>query len=183
MKKSEKLALLGEATGSYTLLKCDFRYNSYPVYYYIQAVSDRFLYAAAEDDFILDGFCVEKLSALRSVRPVDNLIVQINRERELLKQLHAPTLVLDSWQTVLRSLAALDCFVILEQLEPAEEEAFWLGKIQSVGASSVRFLAFDGDGVWQSVEDIPFRRISRITFGSRYATVWQDYLEVKTAQG
>ena len=56
MKKSEKLAVISSAKGTYDICRCYFKYHADYWYFYILGCSDKFLFGAEENDFQLNGF-------------------------------------------------------------------------------------------------------------------------------
>ena len=178
MKKQEKLNILRTSIGTYQLCRCRFDYDSdYWWQYYMFGVSDRLLFGAIQDDFMLNGFSIRKLSDLKKLKINDDLRSKINEEHQLIANVTAPQIDLSSWQTVFASLKPLDLFVIVENDRTDENENFfYIGRILKVKKSHLLFSHFDADGIWQEDEDIPYFEITSVTFGDRYSKTWQEYL-------
>ena len=64
MKKSDKINILHKSKGTYNLCRCFFYYHPYYWFYYILNFSDRLLFGTKENDFILNGFQIRKISDL-----------------------------------------------------------------------------------------------------------------------
>ena len=179
MKKTEKLDCLRQAVGTYDLCRCSTVFDdSYYLYYYVLDYSDTLMLGVEEDDFQLDGFEVCKISQLKEIVLRDDLCTSFNKERRILDGVVKPEVCLDSWKTVMESLQRRSGFLIVEN-EDVDEGFFYIGKIREVRKSSVLLSWFDADGVWYEATDIPFRRITRVIFDSRYAKRWEEYFAGK----
>lgn len=174
MKKVDKITCLQKAAGTYHLCGCIFDYNDDCCYYYILEYSDKLLLAIEEDDFILNGFMVRKLSDLQKLEIKDNVCAQINRKNRLLDNVLKPEINLDSWKSVLESLALSEQFLIIEN-EKNGDDFFYIGRIKEIRKSDVLFSYFDADGIWCGDVEIPYSKITGITFGDRYSKTWQQY--------
>lgn len=173
MKKSKKLKVLRKSCGTYDFCRCWFKYNDFYRYYYILDYSEKLFFGAIEDDFILDGFEINRLSDIDKIEIKDDGCIKINRRLGLLDDIEAPEIDLTSWQTVFESLARTDFYVIIQDQYGG---GYHIGKIRKVGKSTVVFKHFDAFGVWQHKEKIPFSKITSVRFADRYSTNWKEYL-------
>lgn len=177
MKKDEKLNLLHNSIGTYNLCRCFFRYDPNYLYYYILGVSDKLFLGVEEDDFMLDGFQIRKISDLKKVEIKDDICIKINEELQLLADVNVPEIKLSSWKDVFESLKPLDVFIIVEnEITDKGEDFFFIGKIVETKKNHVVFSYFDADGIWYEDIEIPYSKITNITFNSRYSKTWQEYL-------
>lgn len=178
MKKIKKINILNNAVSKHDFCCCKFDYSDTDFYFYIVGVSDKFVYGAEEDDFMLDGFQIRKISQLKKVKVVDNLCSEINVSNKLLDGLDAPQIDLKSWRKIFESLRLLNTVVIIENdYEDNDGGFFFIGYIKEVTKSSVAFFPFDADGVFREIEYIPYSEITSVTFRNRYCTVWHEYLK------
>ena len=68
MKKQDKLDLIQSAIEKPQLCRCYFTYDDNCYYYYPNAVNEMFLLGQEENDFLLDGYCIRKISQLKKWR-------------------------------------------------------------------------------------------------------------------
>ena len=179
MNLADKRNLLRESKGTYNLCKCVFSYTPNSAwYFYIVDCTDKLFYGAAEQDFILNGFEIRRISDLKKIEIMDIGYAKINEENKLLADLKKPQLDLSSWQTVFESLKALNVYVIIENENTKEDlDFFHIGYIKDVKESCVIFSSFDADGEWTENIIIPYSKITTVTFNDRYSTTWRKYLE------
>ncbi|MDE6441645.1 MAG: hypothetical protein K2L12_02705 [Clostridia bacterium] len=176
MKKSDKIDLLRNSIGTYNLCRCFFDYNPDYWYYYVLDVSDKLFLGIEEDDFLLDGFEIRKISNLKKVEIKDDICVKINDENKILANVDAPKIDISSWKAVFECLKALDIIIIVEnEITDRGEDFFLIGRILDVKASHVAFSSFDADGIWDNDIQIPYSKITSVTFNSRYTKNWQEY--------
>lgn len=174
MKKSKKLKILRRSCGTYDYCEFDLAYCANACYYYVLDFNERLCLCACENDFILDGFEINRVKDMERVELLDNATVDINKRNGLLEGLETPAVDITSWKTAFESLAKTELFVIIEN----EYRGFFrIGKIKRVKKKSVIFKSFDGDGVWQPKIKIPFSDITTVRFGNRYSTYWKAYLD------
>ncbi len=182
MNKTDKINILWDSIGTYNLCRCFFTYDSYYWYFYILDHSDKLLLGIEEDDFILDGFQIRKISDLKKVEIKDGLCPKMNEENQLLAEVKKPEIDLSSWRTVFESLDALKCFLIVENEKPEKDDKFfYLGYIKEIKKSCVVFSSVDADGIWTEHVIIPYSKITSVTFKDRYSTTWQKYFSQKIA--
>lgn len=173
MKKSKKLKILHKACGVCEQCEFDFKYNQNASFCYVLNFNEKFCYCAVEDDFILNGFEINRLRDTEFVAVLNNATNEINRQNGILDDLEAPNVDISSWRAVFGSLAKTDMFI---RIENEYTGFFRIGKIKKVKKKSVVFKSFDGDGVWQPKLGIPFSEITTVRFGDRYTVYWQKYL-------
>ena len=175
MKKQDKINLIQRAIDTPQICRCYFTYDDDYFYYYPNAVTDKFLLGQEEDNFLLDGYSIRKVSQLKKVEIKDDLCNTINKHNGLHQQIQCPPVDLSDWKSIFDSLQALDCFVIIED-ELGEQ--FAIGTIMKTFKSKLYFHAFDADGVWEEWE-IPYSQITSVHWQTRYTQGWQRYLEQK----
>lgn len=173
MKKSKKMKILRKSCGTYDYCEFDFKYCVNACYYYVLDFSEKLCLCACEDDFILDGFEINRLSDAEHIEFLTNATVEINKRRGLLDDLETPPIDISSWKAAFESLAKTDYYVIVRN---DYRGFFRIGKIKRVKKKSVIFKSFDGDGVWQPKIKIPFSDITTVQFGDRYSTVWKEHI-------
>lgn len=173
MKKSKKMKVLRKTCGTYDFCRCWFKYNDFYRYFYILDYSEKLFFGAIEDDFILDGFEINRLSDIDKIEVKDDGCIKINRRLGLLDDVEAPKIDLTSWRTVFESLAGTDFYVIIQN---QYNDGYHIGKLVKVGKKSVTFKHFDAFGVWQHKIRIPFSEIASVRFADRYSTNWKMYL-------
>lgn len=175
MKKEEKIELLKSTIGTYQYCRCYFNYDPYYWYFYVLGVSDKLLFGVEENDFILNGFEIRKISDLKKVEIKNDLCVKMNEENQILKDLQAPKIDITSWKTVFQSLKDTNAFIIIEN-EKEGENFFYLGFVTEVKNSYVLFNQVDANGEWYEDTEIHYSEITSVTIGNRYSSRWQRYL-------
>lgn len=185
MKKSDKINYLHNCVGTYHLCRCYFKYDINYWYFYILGYSEKFILGIEEDDFILDGFQIRKISDLKKIEIKDDICVKINKEKKLLDNVQTPDIDLSAWKSVFQSLKELDYYIIIQNeksesacdnKENLEEDLYYIGTIKKVNKSTVELHPFDADGIWFDEVTIPYSKITSVTFGDRYSKTWKEYL-------
>jgi hypothetical protein len=177
MNKSDKICILHNSIGTYNLCRCYFNYDDNYWYFYILDYSEKFLFGIEEDDFLLDGFQIRKISDLKKIEVKDDICVSINEEKKLLENIKKPEIDLSSWKAVFESLKALNILIIVENENDDKGDCFfYVGYISKIKKSSIFFSAIDADGIWYDDIEIIYSKITSVTFGDRYSTTWQKYL-------
>lgn len=175
MNKQEKLRILEAAVQDPAICRCWFSYDENYFYYYPNAVNDTFLLGQEEDDFLLDGYAIRKISQLRRLEIKDDACHTINTLNGITAQIRRPDVDISSWQTVFHSLKALNTLILVGD---AVNEELALGRIETVWKSRLYFREFDANGVWS--EDtlvIPYSCITHVKWSTRYLTTWERYLQ------
>lgn len=174
MKKADKINLLKSSTGTYNLCRCYFNYDPNYWYFYILDLSENLILGIEEDDFILNGFQIRKISDLRKFEIKDDICHKINQENNLLDDIKKPKINLSSWKTVFESLKPLNAFVIVENEK--NDGFFYIGYITEIAKSFILFSHVDASGEWYENIKIPYTDITSVTFNDRYSKTWQNYL-------
>ena len=174
MKKQEKVDLIKSCIGTQAFLRMYFRYDENYWYYYPHAVSDTLVLGQEEDDFLLNGYQVRKLSHLQKVEVKNDLCIEINQWCGVTAQLADPGVAIGSWYELFSSLADREGFVIVQN---DFDDRFAIGLIREVRKSRVSLLQFDADGVWDDdLTDIPYSAITCVKWNTRYDEAWYRYL-------
>lgn len=177
MKKSDKISFLHDSIGTYKICRCYLNYDPNYRYYYILDVSEKFLLGIEEDDFILDGFQIRKISDIGQLEIKDDLCKTINEENKLLDGVNKPQIDLSSWESVFESLKQLNIFIIVENDYADEDDKFfYMGFVTEIKKSYIVFSAVDAEGEWYENIEISYSEISSVTFNDRYSKTWQKYL-------
>lgn len=175
MRKQEKIDVIRKAVDETLLCRCYFTYDDNYYYYYPNAVNDRFMLGQEEEDFLLDGYCIRKISHLKKVEIKDDKCNEINRMIGITNQIVNPGIDISSWQSVFKDLSRLDTYI---QIEDAFNEQFAIGVIEKVLKDRLYFKTFDADGVWDEDSlEIRYSQITSVHWGTRYAHYWKHYLE------
>ena len=173
MKKQEKLDIIRRGIAETEICRCYFTYDPVYHYYYPHAVNDKFILGQKEDDFTLDGYCIRKISQLKKVEIKDDLCNTINKFNGTHEKIQAPPVDISRWQSIFDSLKALNCFIIIED---EIREDYLIGLVAKTFQNKLLFNFFDADGNWFDDQEIYYRDITTVTWGNRYAEVWQRYL-------
>lgn len=180
MKKSKKLEIISSAKGTYDLCRCYFDYNKNYWYFYILDYSEKFLFGIEENNFLLDGFQIRKISDLKKVEIKDDLCTKINKDKRILDNVNVPFVQLSSWYDIFSSLSKISKYLIVEnEHEKKDGPYFYLGKVKKIKKSSIIFSPFDADGKWFDDVELPFSEITSVTFGDRYSKTYGEYVEDK----
>ena len=175
MKKQEKINLIQKAIQETVICRCYFVYDQNYFYYYPNAVNEKFFLGQEEDDFLLDGYCIRKISQLKKVEVKDDKCQEINELFGITDQVADPGIDISSWQSIFESLSKLDTYI---QIEDAFGELFAIGIIQKVLKDKLYFKHFDADGIWDEADlEIRYSQITSVCWGTRYAQYWKRYME------
>ena len=86
-----------------------------------------------------------------------------------------PPVDISDWKTIFESLMALQGFIIIENEISGE---FAIGIIEKTFKNKLYFKPFDADGIWDDAGlEIPYSQIATVRWATRYANVWQEYLQ------
>lgn len=175
MKRQDKLDMIQSAIETPKLCRCYFTYDENYYYFYPSAVNEKFFLGQEEDDFILDGYCIRKISQLKKVELKNDKCNEINRMFGITDQVANPGIDISSWQSIFEGLSLLDGYI---QIEDAVNGQFAIGVIEKVGKDRLYFKPFDADGVWDADGlEIRYSQITSVQWGTRYAEHWKRYLE------
>ena len=180
MKKQEKLDILQKAIAKPQICRCYFTYDDVYFYYYPNAVNEKFILGQEEDDFLLDGYCIRKISQLKKVEIKDDKCNEINHLNGLTKELAMPDVDISNWQTIFDSLQKLNKFIIIED---DINEQFAIGIIEKTFKNKLYFKSFDADGIWDNAGlEIPYSQITSVKWDCRYADTWEKYMRNHTSE-
>lgn len=175
MKKQEKIDLIQRGINEMAICRCYFTYDSNYFYYYPNAVNDKFFLGQEEDDFILDGYCIRKISHLKKVEIKDDKCNEINKMVGTTNQILMPDVDISSWRSIFSSLMRLDAYI---EIEDEINEQYAIGTIEKAFNDKLYFMPFDADGVWDKDGlEIRYSQITAVKWGTRYAECWKRFLE------
>ncbi len=175
MKKQQKIDLIHKCIIESSLCRCYFTYEPSFFYSYPIAVNDKFILGYEEDDFILDGCFIRKISHLKKVEERTDKCHEINKAFGLTNQLVDPNIDISSWHSIFEALSRLDIFVIIEDHISGQ---FAIGTIQKALKNKLYFKHFNANGIWYENElIIPYSHITSVEWGCRYAEYWKRYLD------
>ena len=183
MKKQEKIDILQRGIDEKQMCRCYFSYDDNYCYYYPNRVNDRFFLGQEEDDFLLDGYCIRKLSQLKMVELREDKCGEINRLLGVTDQIADPGIDISSWQSIFQDLMERDYYIILEDENNGQLE---IGRITKVLKDRIYFLSFDADGVWAETDEefiIRYGQITTVRWENRYVERWRQYLEGELTVG
>ena len=178
MKKTEMIDLLQSSVEQKPLLRLFLKYDAYYSYWFPFGASQKLFLAAKEDDFIIDGFSIRRICDIRKIEFKDDKCNEILKAEKALDCLSAPKIDLSDWHSAFLSLQKLKKNIIIQHESLEEKEwDYWIGRIEKVLKTKVIFRHFDADGIWQEEPyEIPFSRITSVTFDSRYVNVFSKYV-------
>ena len=178
VKKEKKLKCLADSKGTYNMCQCIFDYDrDISYYYYIVDYSEKLFIGACEEDFLINGFRIHKVSYLDKIKIRNDITTAINEKNRILDGIDNPDIELSSWKETLQSLKGLKHFVIIQnEMEAKGKQFFYLGRINKIKKSKVIFTHYDVNGSIKDNIEIPFDEITSITFGDRYSKTWEEYI-------
>ncbi len=178
MKKSEMKEIISSAIKPRNLCRVYFKYDENYYYYFPVQTSEKLFLGVEEDDFILDGFSVRRFRDVTKVELKNDKCIDIIRAEGILNNLSVPEIDLTDWHSTFLSLQLLNKNIIIEQESLYEDEyEFYIGHIEKVLKTKILFRHFDADGVWEDEPyEIPFSKITSVTFDSRYVNVFSKYV-------
>ena len=175
MKKQVKIDLIKRGIDEAVICRCYYTYDPGYLYCYPNAVNDKFVLAQEEDDFILDGYFIRKISHLKKVEIKTDKCAEINRIFGIIDEVQNPGIDISDWRSIFRSLMQVDSYIIIEDNIRGQ---FAIGIIEKVLKDKLYFKHFDANGEWEEdARVIPYSSITSVEWGSRYATYWKRYLE------
>lgn len=174
MKRQDKIDVLNKGINEIEICRCYFTYDDNYFYYYPNDVNEKFLLGQEENDFLLDGYCIRKISQLKKVEIKSDKCNEINKAIGITNQIKVPNVDISSWKSIFESLKVLNKFIIIED---EVNEKFAIGIIEKICTNKVLFRAFDADGEWQSdALNIPYISITNVAWETRYTNNWERYL-------
>lgn len=174
LNKKTKICILDKCKNETKMARVFFKYDPVYYYYYPVNVNEKFLLAQKEDDFILDGFHIRKISHITKVEIKDDLCQVINVWNGITKQVRHPNIDISSWTTIFDSLREYPGFLMIED---DINKQFAIGEIAAIQKKHFMFRQFDANGIWQ--EDllrIPYSTITHVAWDTRYTNYWYEYL-------
>ena len=160
MKKQEKIDLIEKSIAEKEICRCFFSYDPGYFYCYPNAVNDRFILGQEEDDFLLDGYFIRKISHLKKVEIRMDHCNAINQMIGVTDQVMHPGVDITDWRSIFESLSSIDTFVIIEDNTC---EQFAIGVIQKVLKDKIYFKGFNAKGVWDENElEIRYSQITGV---------------------
>lgn len=174
MKKENKISILRECKDKTQMARVFFKYDPVYYYYYPNEVNDKFVLGQKEDDFILDGYHIRKVSHITRVEIKDDLCTTINARNGVAGQVHSPGIDISSWNTIFEDLRKHQGFLIIED---DINRQFAIGVVLEVKKNHLLLRQFDANGIWQEdLLKIPYSSITHVAWDTRYAKNWYDFL-------
>lgn len=175
MKKQDKIDVLLKGIEETSICRCYFSYDQNYFYYYPNAVNDKFVLGQEEDDFLLDGYSIRRITHLKKVEIKDDKCHEINRLFGIAGQVAHPGIDISSWRSIFEFLSQVDTYI---QIEDAFNEQFAIGVVEKILKDRIYFRQFDANGVWdEDGLEIRYSQITSVSWGTRYAQYWKRYLE------
>lgn len=178
MTKKEIKEIIKNGIAPVNLVRVFMSYDANYRYYLPLKASDKLFMGAAEDDFILDGYCVRRFRDVKKAECKDDKCLEILHREGIIEALACPEVDVTDFYTVFSSLQKLGRNVIVEK--GSLDEALWeftIGKIEKVCKNKVYMRGFDADGIWdEEPTEILFSNVTSVTFGSRYVEVFSKYV-------
>ena len=179
MKKQEKIDLLRKGIAEKEICRCYFTYEPSFFYCYPNEVNDKFILGQEEDDFLLDGYFIRKLTHLKKTEIRADNCDQINEMLGITDQVVHPGIDISSWRSIFEDLAALDTYVIVED---SIGGLFAIGVIEKVKKDRLIMRRFNALGTWyEDPLEIRYSQITGVEWGTRYDREWKKYLEREKA--
>lgn len=178
MKKKKVLRRLRRCLHPPVMCRLDMTCLPYALYTFPLRVTDKFLLAAVEDDFLLDGWCIRRVKQVRHAEVYDNKFLDIERAEGLVDRIAMPPVNLSNWRQIFLSLRSMNRLIIIEHESLRDDECdFYMGRIEDIKKHSVLFRCVNTDATWDDEPiRIAFRDITSVSFGSRYIEVFSKYV-------
>ncbi len=175
MNKTEKTELIRKCRDTGDIIRIISRLQGADnCLYYPQDVNEKMFLGQREKDFSLDGYDIIKFSQIKKVEMQDGLHRTINAWKGTAEQVSPPDVDISSWQTVFRSLSRLEGLIIIQD-EVAEQ--FAMGRVRKAYKTHLIFDNVDGWGEWQDPLEIPYPTVTRVSWATKYARTWYEYLK------
>lgn len=175
MKRQEKIDLIQQGIDEKEICRCYFSYEPSYFYCYPNAVNEKLIMGQEEDDFLLDGYFIRKISHLKKVEIKTDKCNVINQMLGITEQIEHPNVDISSWRSIFENLSRMDTYVMIED---AINGQFAIGTIEKVLKDKLYFKRFDAQGVWDLDElEIRYSQITGVEWGTRYDVYWKKYLE------
>ncbi len=155
-----------------------FSYDDAFFYFFPLETSEDLFLSAIENDFMLDGFTIRKLSDIRGMAIKNDKCRDIDIAEGLLENLVVPDVDISDWHSVFTSLYKIGENIIVEKESEIEEESqFAIGRIIAVSSDHLLLHEFDADGIWLGgTTPIPYSVITSVSINTRYVTIFSKYL-------
>ncbi len=179
MKKAEMIELFRRSVDTKPLIRLYLKYEVYYTYGFPFGASEKLFYILREDDFITNGYTIRRFCDVKKLEIKDDeKYVDILKAEKVLDGISAPYIDLANWNSVFLSLSRLGKNIIIEHESLDEDNwEYYIGKIEKVLKTKVLFWHFDADGIWQDeLYEIPFSKITSVTFDSRYVNIFSKYV-------
>ena len=179
MKKTEVIELFRNSIETKQLIRLYLKYDAYYTHWFPLGASEKLFYVLEEDDFTINGFSIRRFRDVKKLEIKDDKkYAEILKAEKVLDGVSAPEIDLTNWYSVFLSLYRIGNNIIIEHESLNEDEwEYYIGKIEKVLKTKVLFRHFDAEGVWQDeLYDIPYSRITSVTFDSRYVNVFSKYV-------
>jgi hypothetical protein len=178
MTKKEIKEIIKSGISPVKICRVFMSYDANYRYYLPLKVSDKPFLGAAEDDFILNGYCVRRFRDVNKAEIKDDKCLEILHKEGIIESLTCPDVDVTDFYTVFSSLQKIGKNIIVEK--GSLDEELWeytIGKIEKVCKNKVYMRGFDADGIWDEENtEILFSNITSVTFGSRYDEIFSKYV-------
>ena len=114
MKKQEKIDVIQQGIREKEMCRCYFSYDLSYFYCYPNAVNDKFILAQEEDEFILNGYFIRKISHLTRVEIRMDGCNAINHMIGTADHVIHPGIDISNWRSIFEGISNMDTFVIIE---------------------------------------------------------------------
>jgi len=177
MKKWEIKEIVNKCLKEKRLCRAYFNYHREYWYLVPLMVNDKLFLSAEEDDFIIDGYSIRRFRDMKKAEIKNDLCCDILLKENIITSIITPNIDISNWETIFRSLNALDVNIIVEKESLDEKCQFVIGRIEKIFKHFSYVRHFDADGIWQDEPyKIPYNEITSITFNSRYAEFFSKYV-------
>ena len=178
MKKSDIKILLNNSIEKRQLCRVKFDYDGNTWFVFPLLTNDKLFLCANEDDFILNGYSIRRFKDVVKAEYQEGKILSMIQEEKISERIIDPNIDMSDWQTIFTSLKEQNKNIIIENEKVEEDDySFVIGRIIKVTKTKVVMQHFDADGIWEEeLYEIPYSKITSVSFDTRYVNVFSKYL-------
>lgn len=178
MRKCDIKTLIRTAAEKKKLCRVNFDYDENTYSAFPLVANDKLFLCVNENDFVLDGYSIRRFKDVKKAEYEDGKYFSILENEGLTNKFDVPNIDVSDWYSAFLSLQNLGKNIIVENEKAKENETeFVIGRIIKVTKTKVVMQHFDADGIWEEeLYDMPFSKITSVSFGMRYIELFSKYL-------
>ncbi len=178
MKKNDIKLRINNSVEKRQLCRVKFDYDDNTWFVFPLLTNDKLFLCANEDEFILNGYSIRRFKDVEKVQYEVDKIFSMVKSEGIIDQVLIPKIDMTDYQTIFTSLKERNKNIIVENEKAQENQySFVIGRVIKATKTKVVMKHFDADGIWEEeLYEIPYSRITSISFDTRYVNVFSKYI-------